>query len=249
MSIDSSNTSNGSSSRKINADWNIPTTVLLGLISLVILPSIVYILLDYILGLYGYSIIELRGIYVDFLSSLLFTITTLLPIAIYFLLNRGSVLKRLGIIPMKRKSLWVIIPAYGVYILVLIFVSELIDFFGFPVDFEQEQKIGFKGAQGLIPLSLTAVSLMLLPAVSEEVIFRGFIFGGLRGKLNFWLAAIISSLVFGLIHGQLNVIIDTFILGLVACYLYEKYGSILPAIGLHFLKNGIAFALIFLLGV
>lgn len=125
----------------------------------------------------------------------------------------------------------------------------------FHVDVNQEQAIGFNNASGFVPLALTAISLVILPPLVEEIVFRGFLYGGLRKKLTPVVAAIITSLVFALPHalessnGKLLWVaaIDTFTLSLVLCYLREKTGSIYAGMGVHAIKNGLAFITIFIL--
>lgn len=85
-----------------------------------------------------------------------------------------------------------------------------------------------------------ATSVLVAPVV-EETLFRGILFGSLTKRFSAVWAALISSIVFGLLHGQTNVIIYTFFLGLILCWLYKRSGSIVPGILLHLLNNIIAF--------
>lgn len=69
-------------------------------------------------------------------------------------------------------------------------------------------------------------------------------------------AAIVTSLIFAVGHlaessqGPLYVAaIDTFVLSLVLIYLREKTGRLWASIGLHAIKNAIAFVTVFVLGV
>jgi membrane protease YdiL (CAAX protease family) len=112
---------------------------------------------------------------------------------------------------------------------------------------DEVQNIGFEDTDNILTLVVIFVTVVLMPAVFEEVIYRGFIFGGLQAHTGFWPAAIISSLLFGLAHMQLNVGIDTFFLGLASCWLYARYHSLLSSIGLHVLKNSTAFVLLFVI--
>ena len=95
-----------------------------------------------------------------------------------------------------------------------------------------------------------AVGILIIGAapISEEIFFRGFLFGGLRRRLPFVAAAVISAAVFGAFHytgsGSLTVLPQLAALGLVQAWIYERSGSIVPTIGLHMLNNALAFALI-----
>jgi membrane protease YdiL (CAAX protease family) len=81
----------------------------------------------------------------------------------------------------------------------------------------------------------------------QEILFRGFIFGGLRGHYGFWKAAIISAVVFGAVHLQLTSFLPITLLGLIFAFLYERSRSIWPSILMHFLTNACSLTLAFYL--
>jgi len=121
----------------------------------------------------------------------------------------------------------------------------------------QKQQLGFNNAAGSLNLWLAFLSLVVLPPLAEETVFRGFVFTGLRNKLTPVWAAVITSLLFASAHLEFGsgqpllwvAAIDTFTLSLVLCYLRQKTDSLWPGIFLHALKNGIAFVSLFLLHV
>lgn len=114
---------------------------------------------------------------------------------------------------------------------------------GFNLD--QKQEVGFDQLGNQLEYIMAFVALVILAPVAEEAIFRGFLFSRLRKYLNFWWVAVVVSLVFGLIHMQWNVAIDVFALSLILCFLREKTGSIWAGVGVHILKNALAFAILF----
>jgi membrane protease YdiL (CAAX protease family) len=89
-------------------------------------------------------------------------------------------------------------------------------------------------------LVLFALSVFVAPPV-EEVFFRGFVFGGLRGRWGTFLAAIASGALFGLAHlgnpGTFYLIPPVAAVGAVFAYGYVYTGSIIPGIIAHFLFN------------
>jgi membrane protease YdiL (CAAX protease family) len=144
--------------------------------------------------------------------------------------------------------------AYFVGYLVLLSIATHL----FPaLNVDQKQQLGFTDTSGTVNLLLTFVSLVVLPPVVEETVFRGFVFTGLLGKLKPVLAAILTSVLFASAHLQFGsgkpllwvAAIDTFTLSLVLCYLRYKTNSLWPGILLHGLKNGVAFVTLFLLHV
>ena len=88
------------------------------------------------------------------------------------------------------------------------------------------------------------VLVVLAAPVAEEVFFRGFLFGGLRGRMSFWPAAVISGLLFCLVHlpgGPLQVP-PLAVFGVLLAWLYERTGSLGPPILMHAIQNAISFS-------
>jgi membrane protease YdiL (CAAX protease family) len=113
---------------------------------------------------------------------------------------------------------------------------------------DQVQQIGFENPAGG-ELVLVFLMLVLLVPFVEEVLFRGFLFKGVRSGFPFWVTAIVVSVLFAVAHGQLDVGLDVFALSLVLCYMREKTNSLWPGIMLHATKNAIAFILLFVYNV
>lgn len=121
----------------------------------------------------------------------------------------------------------------------------------------QEQQLGYdKSAMGP-ELLYIFIGLVIIPPIVEEIVMRGFLYTGLRKKLNFWWSGLIVGILFGAAHLDSGggssllwvVAIDTFILSWVLVYVREKSGSLYPAIGIHMLKNLIAFLAIFIFNI
>jgi len=95
---------------------------------------------------------------------------------------------------------------------------------------------------------IAGLLIVVAAPISEEVFFRGFIFGGFRKRLSFPLAAILSGAIFGLFHytgaGSEAVIPQLAFLGFALAWVYEETGSIYPTIALHMLNNALAFTII-----
>jgi sodium transport system permease protein len=91
---------------------------------------------------------------------------------------------------------------------------------------------------------LTVVLLMaVVPAICEELAFRGFIFGGLvqrRGELR---AVAVTALMFGISHGVLQQSIAATMMGLLLGYVALRTGSVLPGIMIHFTSNALSVSL------
>lgn len=80
---------------------------------------------------------------------------------------------------------------------------------------------------------------MILAPILEEIVFRKIIFGAFYKRLNFFIAALLSSLIFGLIHGEPQHIIVYASMGFVFAYLYVKTKRIIVPIFAHAAMNSI----------
>lgn len=86
---------------------------------------------------------------------------------------------------------------------------------------------------------LYVISIAVMPAICEELIFRGIICGIFKGY-NKTAAIILSSIAFSFVHSTVQQIPFSFMMGLFLAYLYIKFNSLLPCIILHFINNFIS---------
>ena len=107
------------------------------------------------------------------------------------------------------------------------------------------QGIGYNPDTSLpLPLSnagwliLNILILAVLPAICEELLYRGVIFNGLRKFGSVW-AVLISALFFALAHGSAMQFFYQLILGVVLALIVLKSGSIFASSLVHFLNNAI----------
>ena len=95
---------------------------------------------------------------------------------------------------------------------------------------------------------ITVLVLNLLVGLSEELLFRGILFGALRQRHSLITAIFLSSFIFGLAHmpnlglGQslpltLYQVINAMILGALFCAITLQTNSIWPAVFLHMMWN------------
>ena len=64
------------------------------------------------------------------------------------------------------------------------------------LDLTQQQAIGFSSSTTGWPLLLVFISLVILPPIAEEIMFRGFVYSGLKRSLPKVWAVIITCVVF-----------------------------------------------------
>jgi len=157
----------------------------------------------------------------------------LVPMAIAA--QRGAsgmeILRRLGVRRFRPSALKWMAAAIGAYLLFATFYSLLI--------VQPEQK---DIAEGFGAWPVQVLLIAIAAPISEEVCFRGMLFGGLRKSLARIPAALIAGLVFGGLHALTGVsaVPPLMVFGFILCLLYEKTGSIVPGILLHMLNNCVA---------
>jgi membrane protease YdiL (CAAX protease family) len=97
-------------------------------------------------------------------------------------------------------------------------------------------------AEGFGALPVQVLLIAVAAPISEEVCFRGMLFGGFRRRLPPIPAALASALVFGALHAitGITAVPPLIAFGFVLALLYEKTGSIVPGIMLHMLNNAVA---------
>jgi membrane protease YdiL (CAAX protease family) len=125
------------------------------------------------------------------------------------------------------------------------FLNSLIpapDFFAELQQTQYEMIEGFLRSDGAIVLGLLHIALV--PAICEEVMFRGYIMRAFENSWGIWPAILISGLVFGLFHIQLTNLIPLATLGVLLALVTWLSGSLLPAIAAHFVNNGSAVILV-----
>lgn len=99
----------------------------------------------------------------------------------------------------------------------------------------------------LVPM--IGFSVVIAAPVAEEIFFRGFLFAGLRRRMPFIVAGLLSGAVFSLAHFDLGLVLPFTLVGLILAYTYERTGSLYTSMGVHFIFNAISFlALVFVPG-
>ena len=93
-----------------------------------------------------------------------------------------------------------------------------------------------------------AILVIGVAPLTEELFFRGFMFAGLRRRMPFIVAAGISAGIWGLFHytgaGTWGVVIQLAAFGVILSWLYQRTGSLWPAVAVHALNNALAFAIL-----
>lgn len=113
------------------------------------------------------------------------------------------------------------------------------------VNWSETQDVGFNNVISLTDRIITFVALVILAPLMEELIFRGYLYSRLRGKMSALPAIILVSVLFGVMHGQWNVGIVVGVMSVVLCIAREMTGTIYAGILMHMIRNGIAFYMLY----
>ena len=143
-----------------------------------------------------------------------------------------------------------------VYLLIAAGLTALFTCFPW-FDAEEVQEVGFSIYVAGLDRIIAFITLVVVAPIAEEIIFRGWLYDKMRTrlsehvseKLSVGLSIFLVSLLFGIVHLQWNVGVNVFALSIVLCGLREITGTIYSGILLHMLKNGIAFYLLYVLGI
>jgi membrane protease YdiL (CAAX protease family) len=89
-----------------------------------------------------------------------------------------------------------------------------------------------------VAVAVTLLGSVVFAPVFEELIFRGLLYGTLRTRLAWPLAAVASALVFALAHGYGAAgFLSVFLSGALWAWVYERTGSLLPSMAAHIVNN------------
>ena len=152
---------------------------------------------------------------------------------------------------LRRVSMrWLLLGGVGVGILG--FVLKILPMYAYTAvtgdDSNPQEALAVAASEsGALEILPILISVGLLVPLAEEVLFRGVLYAWLR-RWGVPVAVVVSALIFGLFHG-LNVI---FFVGLVIgglnAILYERSGSLWPAVISHAVNNSAAVLLLGLFG-
>lgn len=184
-------------------------------------------------------------------------VTAMLGLIAAFLHSRKVKWTAIGLAKPRGSDVWRALAGYAVYFAAFLVIAQIASALVPSLNLEQEQEILFDKSTSGDGLWLVFLSLVLLPAFAEEVIFRGFLYSGLRTKWRKVTAAVVTSVLFAIAHLQIGsgnallwvAALDTFILSMILVYLREKTGGLAAPMLVHFIKNSLAFTFLFLINI
>jgi membrane protease YdiL (CAAX protease family) len=219
-----------------------------GPIEAVVLGFLAYKIPEWLMGGIEPYIFPLLPFTTNVQHFVLYGMFELLVLASVYAIMRfyGVSWRSLGLAHWRVSQVGLVIVGYFAYVVLALLMRYVVGSFMHIQD--EAQQIGFAQPAGGELVLVFAMLVLLVPVV-EEVLFRGFLFKGVRSGFSFPVTAVVVSTLFAVAHGQLDVGLDVFALSLVLCYLREKTQSLWPGIILHGIKNAIAFTLLFVYNI
>lgn len=201
-----------------------------------VMPIILSIFFVCCLFMFGLNAEDVEG---EMWYLILATLSSQIALLLSFFMTCGVRRVKFSAVQIKKK-----ISPKTLFICLLI---SLVCFFGLynfigVVDFGLAS-LGYKAASTSLPLNtagdlvLNLFLLALLPAIIEELLFRGVIFRGLQNSNGTAFAVWFSGLLFALVHGSLGQFVYPFLMGCVFALIVLRTGNFLCSMVVHFLNN------------
>ncbi|MFT7614514.1 MAG: membrane protease YdiL (CAAX protease family) [Parvicellaceae bacterium] len=146
----------------------------------------------------------------------------------------------------KFKYLWVVILVFILAVPAVNFLSIINEMIYPGEALDEMQDASYQVKSAILNTTngwtvvLNILTMALVPAICEELFFRGVLLRlSYQGTGRIHLGVIMSALVFALFHREFDNILSITFMGVILGYLYVYSGTILVPILLHFLNNSI----------
>ena len=156
--------------------------------------------------------------------------------------DMGALAERLRLTGFDVLGLWrPALAVVGCYVMVVVYATIVN-----ALDIEAlqpESTVPFEVLRHPATIALTGVAVIVTAPLSEEIFYRGLIFGGLQ-RWGFWPAALLSGAVFSGVHLDPGSLIPFFIIGVVLAWLFWRRGNLWESVAFHVLFNAVSFSLL-----
>lgn len=186
-----------------------------------------------------------------FLSIMMFIVP---PVVYYYITRKKKPMRSLGFRKMQQPWLYLLIGATLMFVSLPITnqlanwnnamnlgpalskLEELLRSLEETAEATTEQLLKADSVGGLL---LNLIIIALIPAIGEELTFRGLLQQSLTRRIkNPHIAILLTSAIFSFIHFQFYGFLPRMFLGILLGYLFYTSGSLWPNMVMHFLNNG-----------
>ncbi|RBP45403.1 CAAX prenyl protease-like protein [Roseimicrobium gellanilyticum] len=175
---------------------------------------------------------------VGILASMLFMLVICTFIIVYLRLFRDlhpPELFGLRHMPVHHALLWGFLAIVVTYAVVFL-VASLKD--GISQDQSPQETVdSFRKTTDWGFRILMGFMAIVIAPVTEELIFRGFVYGVAKRFTDRWFATIFSAVMFAIVHFHVGTAPELFVLGLGFAVAYEQTGSLLVPVFMHMFFN------------
>lgn len=163
---------------------------------------------------------------------IVFSFVVTLMIVLFLLRKEMKQTNDLRQMPLNESLIWAVL---GVFLALFsqVIAAQIEAFLGITTESENTQQI--IALIEAFPIVILVSSI--IGPILEEIVFRKIIFGSLYKRFNFWIAAIISSIIFALAHQEPEHLLLYSSMGFVFSFLYIKTKRIIVPIFAHVAMN------------
>ena len=129
------------------------------------------------------------------------------------------------------------LTTFFIYTLIIIVISFLLNR---EIIFYNRAELFIKMKLNELPLLDSMVYVVGIIAVApfvEECLFRGLMFSPFARKIGELGSICLTSILWSILHFQTKSLISLFLIGILLCYLYKRFKSLIPGIVMHSMLN------------
>ncbi|WP_339230369.1 type II CAAX endopeptidase family protein [Oceanobacillus sp. FSL K6-2867] len=219
------------------AEWTYKELFLLLFLILVIVP----IGIEYLLQGYLYDVFQ-NKLYAGTLTGFIMAIVFMLGLYLVALKPHHIGWDAVGIRRFSRKYWKLIIVSTIVLIaasILIVILMELVH-----IGAENSKTEALQQDITWFTFSIGFISAAIISPIYEEIFYRGFLYKWFRVKWGVGAGMLCSSFIFTIVHlPTYNTLPVNFASGIIFAWTYEKSGSVLPAMIVHGVFNGLAIIL------
>lgn len=89
-----------------------------------------------------------------------------------------------------------------------------------------------------VPLWQVLLAVAVVPAICEELVFRGYFYTAFAGRMKALTAVLLTTFLFALFHWSMIRFLPVFFIGLLCTWARHRSGSIFVAMIIHLINNG-----------
>ncbi|HCU99757.1 MAG TPA: hypothetical protein DGL25_01045 [Dehalococcoidia bacterium] len=156
--------------------------------------------------------------------------------------NPRALAQRLGLTNPNLRGFWRPVVAVISCYLMIVTYSAIVNALDIEA-LQPESTVPYEVVRNQGTLALTGLVVILAAPFTEELLYRGLIFGGLQ-RWGFWPAALISGAAFSAVHFEPGSLIPFFIIGVTLAWLFWRRGNLWESVAFHMLFNTLSFSLL-----